>query len=72
MRPDNIIADTTGFIAVSLILFTLTIAWVMALHDVIRNDFSSSRQKSVWILLLVFVPPIGLVLYWVVGVNQRV
>jgi len=72
MRPDNIIADTTGLIAVSLILFTLTIAWIMALHDVIKNDFSTSRHKSVWILLLVFVPPIGLVLYWVVGVNQRV
>jgi hypothetical protein len=72
MRPDTIINDTTGFVAVSLILFILTIAWLMALHDVLRNDFSTSRSKSVWILLLVFVPPLGLVLYWVIGVNQRV
>lgn len=72
MRPDQIIADATGFTAISLILSILTIAWLMALHDAIRNNFASSMHKSVWILLLVFVPPVGLVLYWVVGVDQRV
>lgn len=72
MRPDIIIANLSVFTALSVVLFILTIAWIMALLDVIGKAFSTSRSKLAWLMLFVLVPPLGLLLYWVYGADRKI
>lgn len=45
---------------------------LLALVDIIRNDFRGSNDKVVWVLLVLFVPLVGSVLYFLIGRTQRV
>jgi hypothetical protein len=59
-----------------LIVFIALIAlpaatWLYALADVIRNEFKSSLTKIVWLTVLCFFPPVGTMLYFLIGRNQR-
>ena len=48
-----------------------TVAWLYALVDVIRNDFKHFATKLVWIINLCVVPPLGTLLYFLIGRHQR-
>jgi len=57
-----------GFIA----LITLpSILWLYALADATINAFKTFGVKIIWILVLCFFPPIGTVLYYLIGRSQR-
>lgn len=43
-----------------------------ALIDVLRNEFDPHQNKIIWVLVIIFVPVIGSILYWIIGRNQRV
>lgn len=45
---------------------------VVALVDIIRNEFNQSHNKLVWIMVVILLPVIGSVLYYFIGRNQRV
>jgi hypothetical protein len=60
-----------------LIGFIATIAmpsvlWLYALADVVRNDFQFFSTKIVWIIVLCFFPPLGTLLYFLIGRSQRI
>lgn len=57
-----------GFIA---IIALPSVLWLYALADVIRNDFNDLLTKVVWALVLCFFPPLGTILYFLIGRNQR-
>ncbi len=57
-----------GFI--SLIVLP-TVAWLYALVDVIRNDFKHFATKIVWLINLCICPPLGALLYFLIGRHQR-
>jgi hypothetical protein len=44
--------------------------WVWSIIDVARHDFRS-YNKIIWLLLLIFIPPLGLLLYMLIGLKQR-
>ncbi len=48
-----------------------TALWLYALVDVIRNDFKHFSTKIVWIINLCIFPPLGTILYFLIGRNQR-
>ena len=55
-----------------IILIALpSVIWVYALADVIRNDFQNITTKMVWLFVICFFPPVGTILYFLVGRNQR-
>ncbi|UFS68923.1 PLD nuclease N-terminal domain-containing protein [Geomonas sp. RF6] len=54
----------------SLLVFTL-FAWFFTLVDISRNEFSGSNKAS-WLLLTVFLPVVGIVLYLSLGRKHRV
>ena len=58
-----------GFIA---LIALPSIIWLYALADVIRNDFKQITTKIVWIINLCVVPPLGTILYFLIGRNQRI
>jgi len=57
-----------GFIS---IIALPTVVWLYALVDVIRNDFKHFATKLVWIINLCVFPPLGTLLYFLIGRRQR-
>lgn len=45
---------------------------VSALVDVLRNEFDPHQNKLIWVIVIILVPVLGSILYWVIGRNQRV
>jgi hypothetical protein len=58
-----------GFIA---FIALPSVIWLYALADVIRNDFQYLPTKIVWLIVLCFFPPLGTILYFLIGRNQRI
>lgn len=55
-----------------LLLFFLlpTILWIIALVDILKNNFQKDN-KLIWIVVVVFLPILGAVLYFIIGRNQK-
>ena len=58
----------TGFIIIALLL----IIPVFALIDIIRSQFRDSSNKTNWILIVILAPVIGGILYFILGVKQKI
>jgi hypothetical protein len=57
-----------GFIA---IIAMPSVLWLYALADAMINAFQTFGVKIIWILVLCFFPPVGTVLYYLIGRSQR-
>ncbi len=55
------------------LLFALIpiILWIFALVDILKNEFTGSN-KIVWLLVVILLPVIGAVLYFILGRNQKI
>ncbi|MGK0391281.1 MAG: hypothetical protein ACI94Y_004043 [Maribacter sp.] len=61
------------FLAVfGIIIFISFIITVMALIDIIRSDFKGDNDKIKWLLLTLFITPIGAILYFIIGKKNKV
>lgn len=57
-----------------VILFVIGIIGLLpliALIDIIRNEFRGSNDKVIWVIVVLFIPFLGSVLYFLIGRNQR-
>lgn len=55
-----------------LVFIAPAILVLWALIDVIKSDFKDSTNKIIWLLLIIFLPLLGAILYFVIGRSQRV
>jgi hypothetical protein len=63
---------TLIMLLVVIALITLpSIIWLYALADATINTFKTFGIKIIWILALCFFPPVGTMLYYLIGRNQR-
>jgi len=62
-------ATTVGPVWVMIAI--AAIIWIYSLVDVIRSDFTNSRKKTMWLLLLIFLAPLGTILYLMIGRSQK-
>lgn len=55
-----------------ILLFVLLpiILWVWALVDCLKSEFQGSN-KLIWIIVIIFLPVLGPILYFLVGRSQR-
>lgn len=60
-----------GFIWISM-MFAAFITWVYSLIEILKSEFKSQNGKIVWLLILIFLGPLGLLLYWVIGRKDRI
>jgi hypothetical protein len=51
--------------------FGLMIAWVSTIVDIVRSEFVSPSNKTVWMLLVIFLPMLGMILYFMMGQGQK-
>jgi hypothetical protein len=66
------IAEMLGmFVAGGLIGFMVSavclVLWILALVDCIKSTSLGSTEKIVWVLVIIFVPCLGPILYFFVG-----
>jgi hypothetical protein len=60
------------FIVIGIILgLCLFVVWIVTIVDIVRSDFIPSSSKTVWMLLVLFLPLLGMVPYIILGSNQK-
>ena len=61
-----------GWIEIGIvILVTFSVAWISSLLDILKSDFTGNN-KIVWLLAVIFLPPIGVIAYRFAGTKQKV
>lgn len=59
-------------IIVSVFLFLPTLLWIIALVDILKSNFKESNNKILWVLVVILLPIIGSILYFIIGKNQKI
>lgn len=54
------------------IVFGFLGLFIYVLVDVIKSEFENSINKVIWLLLIIFMGPIGIILYLIIGKKQKV
>lgn len=50
-------------IIIPILLFTFIILWVWSLLDLVFSTFKKSKWKIAWLLIIIFFPLLGSILY---------
>ncbi|WPZ09665.1 MULTISPECIES: PLDc N-terminal domain-containing protein [Roseivirga] len=45
---------------------------ISALVDILRNEFNPHQNKVIWVIVVILLPVLGSILYWIIGRGQRV
>ena len=53
-----------------LLSIACLVAWIWALVDILKNEFLGTN-KLVWLLLVIFLPLVGVICYYFIGTNQK-
>jgi hypothetical protein len=69
---NSLFASLAGFMT-TLMLIGLAIfaLWLFTLIDIIRSEFTEPSNKILWIILVIFLSPLALLLYYLIGRNQK-
>ena len=46
--------------------------FIYVLVDILKSEFTNSINKVIWLLLLLFTGPLGIILYLLIGKKQRI
>ncbi len=60
----------TELIVLGILLLPLLL-WIFALVDMLKNEFTGSN-KIVWLLVVILVPVIGAIFYFLMGRQQKI
>ncbi|BAU22879.1 hypothetical protein THC_0485 [Caldimicrobium thiodismutans] len=47
------------------------VLWIWALVDILKSEFTG-YNKIIWLLLVIFLPLLGLILYYFIGRKQKI
>ena len=53
-------------------ILALVLFWIFAIVDILRSDYKGHNDKLIWILVILFIPLIGIFLYWGIGRRNRI
>lgn len=59
-------------IIVSIFILLPSIFWIIALIDILKSDFRDTNGKIIWVLVVIFLPVIGSILYFLIGKSQKI
>lgn len=60
-----------AFFVFGIIMTAIFAFWLWALVDILKNEFTGSN-KIIWLLLVIAVPLIGVILYYLIGREQKI
>ena len=55
-----------------IIIAVLIILPVIAIIDITKSEFKGGNDKLIWILVVLFLNPLGTLLYFLIGKDQKV
>ncbi|MBO9618998.1 MAG: PLDc_N domain-containing protein [Niabella sp.] len=58
----------TNELVIILLILILPIA---ALVDILRTSFKDSTNKIIWALIVLLIPILGTIIYFIIGANQK-
>jgi len=61
-----------GLILAGILFLAFLSFWVIALIRIIRNEFPGQNEKLIWALLVIFLPFIGTIIYFVIGKSREI
>ena len=67
MSPGSFVLIIFAFFAFAFFVF-----WIITLVDIVKSNFKDPIMKSIWILVLIFTSPIGVIIYWIIAPNQKI
>lgn len=59
-------------IIVFIFILLPSIFWIIALIDILKSDFRDTNGKIIWALVVIFLPIIGSILYFLIGKSQKI
>ncbi|HEX8334364.1 MAG TPA: PLDc N-terminal domain-containing protein [Segetibacter sp.] len=68
----ELVSPGMGLIFWTLFITVMFIIPLIALISLLRSTFKDSLTKLIWLLVILFVPLVGSILYFVIGRNQRI
>jgi hypothetical protein len=54
-----------------LLYISIIVLWIVALVNCLKNNFDTNL-KILWVLVIIFIPFLGSILYLTIGKNQRI
>ena len=68
-----IIEYCTRFMAsIILIAIALFLIWLVTIIDIVKSDFKTNADKIVWFFFVMMIPPLGILLYCIIGRSQKI
>ena len=58
-------------LVLGMIFVAVFVLWLWAMIDILKNEFTGSN-KLIWLLVVMLLPFIGMVLYWLIGREQKI
>jgi len=55
-----------------IILFGIMGFGIYVLVDILKSEFTNSINKVIWLILVLFTGPLGIVLYYAIGKKQKI
>jgi choline-glycine betaine transporter len=69
----NLIEFFTRFMALIILIFVaFFLVWLVTIIDIVQNDFKTNADKIVWFFFVMMIPPLGIVLYCIIGRSQKI
>ncbi len=56
---------------VLFIILLPSVLWIFALIDILKSNFKDSTNKVIWVLIVLLLPVLGSILYFIFGGQQK-
>jgi len=60
-----------GLLIGIFIILCICFLWVIALVDILRSEFQGN-DKVVWVIIVIFFPFLGSILYFLIGRSKKI
>ncbi len=68
------VIESCSHLSVSMILLAsgLFLLWLGTIIDIVKSEFTRDADKIVWFLFVMMLPPLGVLLYFLIGRFQKI
>jgi len=67
----ELLTPSFGLIFWTLFCLCCFLLWLIALVDILRHGFKGQNEKLIWLLVILFVPFFGPILYYFIGRKNK-
>jgi H+/Cl- antiporter ClcA len=69
----NLMEFFARFMALIILLaIAFFLVWLVTIIDIVQSDFKTNADKIVWFFFVMIIPPLGMLLYCIIGRSQRI